>query len=188
VLPNTTGTLLSHSEARRVTHSPTFGLPLAQVGVALVSPKKAHRVFILDIFGTIYDVDHLAFSTNSVAGTNVLDYLLKLARYRIPITSDFNSNLVVRHRTSSRLWPHPCPQLLAVRSIRYAVLFALKEACALIVSDVWTTDSDLRRTRTKRLHGTTIGSFSSPRMSSRNYWKTATVELRSNLDRSCDQS
>ncbi len=34
-----------------------------------------------------------------------------------------------------------CPQLLAVRSIRCAALFALKEACALILSDV-TTDSD----------------------------------------------
>src|SRR5258707_6699330 len=132
-----------HAEARRVTRSPTFDLPLARVGVALVSPKEAHRVFILDILRTIYDVNHLALGTNSVTGTNVLDNLLKLARHRVPITPDFNSNLVVRHRTSSRLWPDPqCPQLLAVRSIRYAALFALKEACALILSDVWITDSD----------------------------------------------
>ena len=73
--------------------SATFDLPLARVGVALVSPKEAHRVFILDILGTIYDVDHLALSTNSVTGTNVLDNLLKLARHRVPITPDFNSNL-----------------------------------------------------------------------------------------------
>src|SRR5260370_1652556 len=130
-------------ETRRVTRSPTFDLPLARVGVALVSPKEAHRVFILDILRTIYDVNHLALGTNSVTGTNVLDNLLKLARHRVPITPDFNSNLVVRHRTSSRLWPDPqCPQLLAVRSIRCAALFALKEACALILSDVWTTNSD----------------------------------------------
>jgi hypothetical protein len=61
----------------------------------------------------------------------------------VPITPDFNSNLVLRHRTSSRLWPDPqCPQHLAVRSTRYAALFALKEVCALIPSDVRTTDSD----------------------------------------------
>ena len=66
--------------------SATVDLPLARVGVALVSPKEAHRVFILDILGTIYDVDHLALSTNSVTGTNVLDNLLKLARHRVPIT------------------------------------------------------------------------------------------------------
>ena len=127
-----------------VTRSPTFDLPLARVGVALVSPKEAHRVFIiLDILRTIYDVNHLALSTNSVTGTNVLDNLLKLARHRVPITPDFNSNLVVRRRTSSRLWPDPqCPQLLAVRSIRYAAMFALKEARALILNDDWTTDSD----------------------------------------------
>src|SRR6266571_2154850 len=131
------------TEARCDTGSATLDLPLARVGVALVAPKEAHRVFILDILGTIYDVDHLALSTNSVTGTNVLDNLLKLVRHRVPITPDFNSNLVVRHRTSSRLWPDPqCPQLLAVRSIRCAALFALKEACALILSDVWTTDSD----------------------------------------------
>jgi hypothetical protein len=85
----------------------------------------------------------LALDSNSVTGTNVLDNLLKLARHRIPITPDFNSNLVVRHRTSFRLWPDPQrPQLLAVRSIRCAALLALKEACALTLSDVWTTDLD----------------------------------------------
>jgi hypothetical protein len=125
------------------TRSPALDLPLAQVGIALLSPEEAHRVFILDILGTIYSVDHLAFGANSVTGTNVLDNLLKLASHRVPITPEFDLNLVVRHRTSSRLWPDPqCPQLLAVQSIRYAASLALKEACALILSDVWITDSD----------------------------------------------
>src|SRR5579864_9784903 len=134
-----------HAEARRIRALPrlTIDLALAQVGVALVSSEEAHRVFILDILGTICGVDHLALRTNSVTGTNVLDNLLKLACHRVPITPDFNSNLVVRHRTSSRLWPaHNVHSFLAVRSIRYAALFALREACALILSDVWTTDSD----------------------------------------------
>jgi len=34
-----------------------------------------------------------------------------------------------------------CPQLLAVGPVRYVALFA-EEACALILSDVWTTGSD----------------------------------------------
>jgi hypothetical protein len=78
---------------------------LAQIGVALFSAEEAHRVFILDILGTIYGVDHLVSRTNRVAGTNVLDNLLQIARDRVPITPDFNSNLLVRHRTSSCLWP-----------------------------------------------------------------------------------
>ena len=61
-------------------------LPLAQVGVALVSSKEAHRVLILDTLGTIHDVDHLALGTNSVTGTNVLDNLFELARHGVPIT------------------------------------------------------------------------------------------------------
>src|SRR5712692_8151681 len=64
--------------------SATLDLPVARVGVALVYPKEAHRVFILDILGTIYDVDHLALSTKSVTGANVLDNLLKLAHHRVP--------------------------------------------------------------------------------------------------------
>ncbi len=52
-----------HAEARRVTRSPTFDLPLPRVGVALVSPKEAHRVVILDILWTIYDVNRLALGT-----------------------------------------------------------------------------------------------------------------------------
>jgi hypothetical protein len=116
---------------------PHFDLALAQIGVALVSPKEAHRVFILDILGTIYDVNHVALGTNSVTATNVLDNLLKLARHRVPITPDFNSNLVVRHQT-----PPVCGLTHNVHSFRLSIQFAQKEACALILNDVWTTDSD----------------------------------------------
>src|SRR5215472_17548255 len=84
-----------HPEARCDTRFPALDLPLVQVGVAFVSSKEAHRVFILDILGTIHDVDHLALGANRVTGTDVLDNLLQLARLRVPIAPDFNSNLVV---------------------------------------------------------------------------------------------
>jgi hypothetical protein len=126
---------------------PLSWVQLKRNGVRLATEPPfllPHRVFILDILGAIYDVEHLAILVQIASPVRMFSTISSsLLATGVPITPDFNSNLVLRHRTSSRLWPDPqCPQHLAVRSTRYAALFALKEVCALIPSDLRTTDSD----------------------------------------------
>ena len=79
-----------------VTRSNT-ALPLAQIGIALVSPKKTHRCLIFYILRAIHDGNHFAPGTNSITCTNVLSNLLEVAVLWIPVAPDVEPQLVVRH-------------------------------------------------------------------------------------------
>ncbi len=58
-------------------------LPLAQIGIALFSPKEAHRCLILNILRAIHDIHDLPLGANSVTGSNVIDNRLKVVRLRV---------------------------------------------------------------------------------------------------------
>ena len=78
-------------------------LPLTFVGIALLSAEEAHRFLVVDVLRTIDDLDDCLQSTDSVlAKQNMPDHFFEGAGHWIPITPDFNENLVVRHRTSFR--------------------------------------------------------------------------------------
>jgi hypothetical protein len=81
-------------------HRDTVDLPLALFGIALFSSKEAHRLVIVDVLWAVYDGNHFALGTNGLTGTSVLDNFFEVAFRRIPITPDFNPNLVIRHQTS----------------------------------------------------------------------------------------
>jgi hypothetical protein len=92
---------IGRNSAPQFTPSALFAqLSLAQIGVALFSPKKGHRCLILNILRAIYNIHDLPPDTNSVAGSNILNDLVKLARLGVAIAPDLNLNLVVGHRTS----------------------------------------------------------------------------------------
>ena len=93
-------------------HRDTVDLPLTLVGIALFSSEEGHCFVIFDILRTIYDVDYFAPRTNGLTHTNVLGNFFEGAVRRIPITPDFNPNLVVRHRTSFRSCGLPSLRLL----------------------------------------------------------------------------
>src|SRR6266446_4859821 len=84
-------------------HRDTVGLPLTLVGIALLSAEEAHRFLVVDVLRTIDDLDDCLQSTNSVlAKQNMSDHFFEAAVLWLPVTPDFNQNLVVRHRTSFR--------------------------------------------------------------------------------------
>jgi len=80
-----------------VARRPNMNLPLAQVGVTLFSPKESHRRLIFDILRAIHDGNHLKPGTNSGACTNVLSNFLEVTLLWIPVASDIQPQLVVRH-------------------------------------------------------------------------------------------
>src|SRR6202521_3685201 len=78
-------------------------LPLPLFRIALLSAEEAHRFLVVDVLRTIDDFDHFLQSTNRVlAKQNMPDHFFEVAVLWIPVTPDFNQNLVVRHRTSFR--------------------------------------------------------------------------------------
>src|SRR5271170_2153211 len=79
---------LSYQGRSPVARRPNMNLPLAQVGIALFSPKESHRRLIFDILRAIHDCNHLAPGANSVACTNVLRNFLEVALLWIPVAPD----------------------------------------------------------------------------------------------------
>ena len=78
------------------------GLPLTLVGITLLSAEEAYCFLVVDVLRTIDDLDDFLQSTNRVlTKQNMPDHFFEAAVLWIPVTSDFNQNFVVRHRTPS---------------------------------------------------------------------------------------
>src|ERR1700737_5430978 len=72
------------------------------VCVPLFSPEEGHGFFIFNVSWAIHDGNNFALGTDRFTDTHTLGNVIEVAFRRVPITPDFKSHLVVRHRTSSR--------------------------------------------------------------------------------------
>jgi hypothetical protein len=72
------------------------------VCVTLFSPEEGHGFFIFNVSWAIHDGNNFALGTDRFTDTHTLGNVIEVAFRRVPITPDFKSHLVVRHRTPFR--------------------------------------------------------------------------------------